>query len=185
MADASPASNPAAWIEYLNEITQRWVGNATKVVTDAADQLSTSQQPVKTWFTAMDKLTDLALINGGELATTLLAGPGFALVQSAKCTDWYEIPGGAGGQYRVSVSTRLSRFVVADEIDDKRITFQHQSADGGAALCYGGKLPAGATKFRLHLDRSNLRSGCYTGEVVLTPVSGVGDAKSVVVEIEL
>ena len=186
MTSPSPISNPGEWVEYCNEITQRWVGRATKVIDEAADKLSTGTQPVQTWLNAVNELADLALIHGGELAATIFAGPGFNKLPPVTPSGWYNVPSGASGQYclKVSDSKPLHRFVSQDPISPRRIRFEAKVA-GECKPCPGGTLPMGATQFRLIVDRVGIHSGCYTGEVLLVPVSGTGAPICVAVDLEL
>lgn len=180
-------SNPRDWLLYLNTILVRWINESAAVVADGADQMSSGEHTVDSCFKTASRLADIALLNGVEYATTVFAGPGFTMLTLVSHSAWYDGPKDRSCAHSIGISATepLSRLVADDPIPTVRIGFEVKTADG-ARLCPDRVLPAGTEKFRVVVSRLGIHSGCYTGRVVLTPVTpATGDPDSFKVEIEL
>ncbi len=180
-------TNPVVWLQYLNEITLRWVTQSAQVIVAGTDEMSTGEHTVSSCVKTAGKLADLALLNGMEYATTLFAGPQFNVLPPVTSSKWYDIPGdqSCAHNVRIAETDRLRRFVSNDSISGERIGFEVQTVDGSAS-CTDGVLPAGSARFRIVVYRLGLHSGCYTGKVVVTPVPATADTPvQLDVEVEL
>jgi hypothetical protein len=180
-------SNPREWLQYLNTILVRWINQSAAVVADGADQMSAGEHTVSSCFKTASRLADVALLNGVEYAATVFAGPGFTMLTLVSASDWYDGPKDRSCAHSIDFSATepLSRFVADDPIPTVRIGFEVQTPDG-ARPCPDRVLPAGTAKFRVVVHRPGIRSGCYTGTVVLRPVPpATGAPVSVDVDIEL
>ena len=181
------AGNPAVWLQYLSDITLRWIAQSAEVIATGAEEMSTGEHTVSSCVKPAGRLADLALVNGVEYATTVFAGPGFDVLALVAGSGWYDISGDQSCAHSVAIAEAnpLRRFVTNDPIPADRIGFEVQTA-GGSTPCPDGVLPPGSAKFRVVVYRLGLHSGCYTGKVVLTPVPpAAGAPTSVDVDVEL
>ena len=150
--------------DHMTTVVRRMANQARTVVDDAAKQLDGQGYGPDDWAKTMTKLSDVALINGIELAGTALVGPGryetepitsdFFLVQLA---DPHQ-------QHALSLTSPLVLAGGHATISEDCVTFD--PADG--------VLPAGTNIFRIRVEAAGLRSGIYLGAVWAIPRDASG-----------
>jgi hypothetical protein len=160
-------SKPVLLAEYVASIWVRMLRRNGAIAAEASRKMAAGNYGYDDYFRSVTNLVDGNLLDGMELATTLLAGPGFKSASDVARSDPYTVGPYQNSEYEVTVTTPLSRGF-GDAVPDTRIGFEavKNGADQGQT---SGILPAGTEQFRLVVDRTNLQSGYYIGQVTLTP----------------
>lgn len=190
MSSPSPnyAANYALLTQYISGIIVRTANQSAQVLTAAADKLDSGKHTVDDCYQAMTTLAGISLLGWTEATTSMIAGLGFTDLSAADQSDWYPVGGNPSHGHSVSLLGPLTRSVSDDVIVTSVVAFATRMADGTTTLCPGGLLPPGATDFRLQVNRTGMRSGCYVGKAQITELpdaTGSAGAPTVVLDVEL
>jgi hypothetical protein len=166
MTNPTP-SKPVVLAEYMASIWVRMIRRNGAIAAEASRKMAAGDYGYDDYFRSVTKLVDGNLLDGMELATTLLAGPGFKSASDVARSDPYTVDPYQNSECEVTVTSPLSRGF-GDSIPGSRISFEVVK-NGKAQGQKSGILPAGTEEFRLIVDRTNLQSGYYFGQVTLTP----------------
>lgn len=187
-APPDPAAGYATLTQYLADIAVRTANESAKVLTAAAAKLDSGKHTSEDCYQAMTALAGVSLLGWVEAATSILAGPGFVNLALVAHSEWYPVPGKPPQTHTVKLLGPLTRSVSTDVIIPAVVGFEGRKADGTTAPCLGGNLAAGATHFRLLVNRFGMHSGCYVGKAAVTQLpdaSGAGGAPAVQLDVEI
>src|SRR5438874_2650364 len=133
------------------------------IAAEASRKMAAGEYGYDDCLRSATELVDGSLLDGMELAETLLAGPGFKFASNVARSDPYSVGPYQNSEYEVTVTSPLSRGF-GDAIPGTRISFEAVKR-GEADRPTSGILPAGTEQFRLVVNRINLQSGYYSWKV--------------------
>jgi hypothetical protein len=178
---------PELLAEYVAGVWIRMLRRNGAVADEVARKMKAGEYGVDDYLQSVTNLVDGALLDGIELATTFLGGPGFNVASNVKRSAPYAVGPYKDRQYQVTITSPLSRGF-GDVLPATRLNFESLQANQ-AETCPAGVLPAGTEQFRLVVDRTNLQSGSYAGKAEVTPLpaamADAGDKQVMDVSIEL
>jgi len=159
---------PGLVAEYVASVWVRMLRRNGAVADEAARKMKAGEYGYDDYLQSVTNLVDGALLDGVELATTFLGGPGFNVASNVKRSAPYAVGPYKDRQYQVTITSALSRGF-GDALPATRVSFESLQANQ-AETCPAGVLPAGTEQFRLVVDRTNLQSGAYAGKAEVTPL---------------
>ncbi|MBP1819665.1 hypothetical protein [Mycobacterium sp. OAE908] len=158
-------SKPVVLAEYMAKIWVRMLRRSGAIAEDASQKMAAGKYGYDDYVRSVRQLVDGNLLDGMELAETLLAGPGFKSAANVARSDPYPVGPYQNSEYEVTVTSPLSRGF-GDAIPGARIGFEAVKSGEDDRLT-SGILPIGTEHFRLVVDRTNLQSGFYFGQVTM------------------
>jgi hypothetical protein len=163
------SSKPVLLAEYMAGIWVRMLRRNAAVAAEASRKMAAGDYGYDDYLRSVTTLVDGNLLDGMELAETLLAGPGFKLAPDVALSDPYPVGPGFG-----------------DAVPVARISFEAVKS-GEANRRTSGVLPVGTDHFRLVVNRTNLQSGYYFGQVTVTarPATNASVADQQVVDVAI
>lgn len=165
---SSMSSKTIILADYLSDVWLRMIRRNGAVAEEAARKIRAGEYGFDDYLQSVAYLVDGNLLEGLDVAQTVVAGPGFKLASNVRRSACYPLDD-SDSQYRVKLTSPLTRGF-GDELPERRITFE--SVEGSEAThCPTGILAKGAEQFRLVVDRTNLQSGSYVAKVEVTPVA--------------
>jgi hypothetical protein len=179
------SSKPVLLAEYMAGIWVRMLRRNAAVAAEASRKMAAGDYGYDDYLRSVTTLVDGNLLDGMELAETLLAGPGFKLAPDVALSDPYPVGPDPNSEYEVTVTTALSRGF-GDAVPVARISFEAVKS-GEANRRTSGVLPVGTDHFRLVVNRTNLQSGYYFGQVTVTarPATNASVADQQVVDVAI
>jgi hypothetical protein len=178
-------SKPVLIAEYLASLWVRMLRRNGAVAQEASRKMRAGEYGYDDYLQSVTQLIDGNLLDGIELATTILGGPGFNLASNAKRSAPYAIGPYLNREYQVTIKSPLTRGF-GDELPTARVSIE--SVQGAETKpCPAGILPAGTEQFRLVVDRTDLQSGSYAGTAEVTPLPAdqADDADKQVVNVSI
>jgi hypothetical protein len=171
----SVSSKPLIIADYLSDLWVRMIRRNGAVAESALIKLRKGGYGPKEYLQTIGELVDGNLLDGVELAETIAAGPGFTVASSVVRSSPYAIGPPNDCAYRVKVTGAFTRGF-GDELPSKVVSFESVQGDD-KTHCPTGLLVSGAEKFHILIDRTDLQSGSYAGQVHVTPaVTGLADS---------
>jgi hypothetical protein len=178
-------SKPVLLAEYMASIWVRMLRRNGAIAAEASRKMAAGDYGYDDYLRSVTEFVDGNLLDGMELATTIIAGPGFKFASNVARSDPYPVGPYRNSEYEVAVTSPLSRGF-GDAIPRTRIGFE--AVKGGEAdRATSGILPAGTEHFRLVVNRTNLQSGYYSGQVTLMarPAAKADAADQQVVDVDV
>lgn len=170
----SVSSKPLIIADYLSDLWIRMIQRNGEAAELALIRLRKGDFGPSGYLQSIGDWIDGNLMDGVDLAETMVAGPGFKVADSVVRSNPYAIGPPNDCAYRVKVTTPLTRGF-GDELPAKAVSFESVKGDD-RTHCPTGLLVSGAEKFHILVNRTNLQSGSYAGEVLVTPTAtGMAD----------
>jgi hypothetical protein len=171
----SVSSKPLIIADYLSDLWVRMIERNGAVAESALTKLRNGGYGLKEYLQSIGELVDGNLFDGIELAETIAAGPGFTVASNVVRSSPYAIGPPNDCAYRVKVTGPLTRGF-GDELPAKAVSFEAVQG-GDKKHCPTGLLVSGAEKFHILVDRTDLPSGSYAGQLHVMPAA-TGSADS-------
>jgi len=175
------SSKPVLLAEYMAGIWVRMLRRNAAVAAEASRKMAAGDYGYDDYLRSVTTLVDGNLLDGMELAETLLAGPGFKVASDVARSEPYPVGPDPNSEYEVTVTSALSRGF-GDAVPVARISFEAVKP-GEADRVTSGVLPAGTEHFRLVVKRTNLQSGYYSGQVTVRPRATASATNQQVVDV--
>jgi hypothetical protein len=159
--------------DYLSDLWVRMIRRNGAVAESALIKLRNGGYGPGEYLQTIGELVDGNLLGGLELAETIAAGPGFTVASNVVRSSPYAIGPPNDCAYRVKVTGAFTRGF-GDELPSKVVSFEAVQG-GDKTHCPTGLLVSGAEKFHILVDRTDLQSGSYAGQIHVMP-AGLADS---------
>ena len=174
MSDGPVKVDPTRYIEQFSETLRRMIAQSGEVAKQAAPAVSDGTYTAEKWIKSATQLMDITVIGVLEITENLLAGPAASAAPTFAVSEAFRVVNGQGKDRLVEI--KLSRPGADDYIEQSRIAVVWPEGAGPSPLAQN-TLPASATHLTFKVDTSNLPGGVYTGQAVVSLLTGgvVGD----------
>ncbi|MDT5093844.1 MAG: hypothetical protein QOH60_3207 [Mycobacterium sp.] len=174
MSDGPVKVDPTRYIEQFSATLKRMIAQSGEVAKQAAPAISEGKYTAEAWIKSATQLMDITVIGVLEITENLLAGPAAPAAPTFAVSEAFRVLNGEGKDRRVDI--QLSRPGTHNYIAQSRITVVSPEGAEPTSVAQN-TLPASATHLTFKVDSSNLPGGVYTGQAVVSLLTGgvVGD----------